>query len=176
MPRSCALTAVTWILLRGLTREGAHWGSFARDLSDALEGARIVTLDLPGNGASYRRRSPITVQRLIEQSRVEIEEPAIQPGRHVARSHGGRGMGGDLSGGTATLCAYRSLGTAALGRRSLEESHPPRLLLTVLRRRSTSDEGRRSALRSALLHCRPIGALGGRLGDRPVNFVSRASH
>jgi pimeloyl-ACP methyl ester carboxylesterase len=79
MPRSCALTAVTWILLRGLTREGAHWGSFARDLSDALEGARIVTLDLPGNGASYRRRSPITVQRLIEQSRVEIEENGLHP-------------------------------------------------------------------------------------------------
>ncbi|MDZ4252804.1 MAG: alpha/beta hydrolase [Sulfuritalea sp.] len=39
-----------WILLRGLTREARHWGSFSQHLGAALDGARVRCLDLPGNG------------------------------------------------------------------------------------------------------------------------------
>ena len=40
----------TWILLRGLTREASHWGAFAGDFQTALPQAKVVALDLPGNG------------------------------------------------------------------------------------------------------------------------------
>ncbi|HAV70244.1 MAG TPA: alpha/beta hydrolase, partial [Alcanivorax sp.] len=41
----------TWILLRGLVREQAHWNGFADRLAGAL-GAdhRVMCMDLPGNG------------------------------------------------------------------------------------------------------------------------------
>jgi pimeloyl-ACP methyl ester carboxylesterase len=51
-----------WILLRGLTREAAHWGSFPQALSERLGvGHTVDTLDLPGSGALHRQRSPSSV-------------------------------------------------------------------------------------------------------------------
>ncbi len=48
----------TWILLRGLVREQAHWEGFAERLASALgDGHRVLALDLPGNGVLHRRRS-----------------------------------------------------------------------------------------------------------------------
>ena len=73
------LTAMTWILLRGLTRESGHWGTFAGDLSSALGGERVVMVDLPGNGALNQRRSPVTVRRLVEECRVEVERRKVHP-------------------------------------------------------------------------------------------------
>ena len=52
----------TWVLLRGLTREAAHWNGFDRRLASALgTHHRVLTLDLPGNGTLYQARSPIHV-------------------------------------------------------------------------------------------------------------------
>ena len=54
--------ATTWILLRGLIREHAHWYDFPERFSARLgEGHRLVCLDLPGNGDDYRQRSPTRV-------------------------------------------------------------------------------------------------------------------
>jgi pimeloyl-ACP methyl ester carboxylesterase len=54
-----------WVLLRGLARESAHWGRFARDLSDA-SGGQVVALDLPGSG---RRRDDATPWRVRDLAR-----------------------------------------------------------------------------------------------------------
>ena len=41
---------IPWVLLRGLTREAGHWGSFPNQLRKALGGTPVLTLDLPGAG------------------------------------------------------------------------------------------------------------------------------
>lgn len=47
-----------WILLRGLTREHAHWGGFPELLQQAFPEHRFHTVDLPGTGVRYREDSP----------------------------------------------------------------------------------------------------------------------
>jgi len=56
-----------WILLRGLTRERAHWGSFPLKLQEALPNHRFHTVDLPGTGVRYREDSPASVSRIREK-------------------------------------------------------------------------------------------------------------
>jgi pimeloyl-ACP methyl ester carboxylesterase len=59
----------TWFLLRGLTREAAHWGAFVPALARALPAVRVVTLDLPGAGARHAEPWPDTVEDAMEQVR-----------------------------------------------------------------------------------------------------------
>ncbi|MBK7294520.1 MAG: alpha/beta hydrolase [Holophagaceae bacterium] len=40
----------TWILLRGLARESRHWGRFPEGFAQMVPEARVVLLELPGNG------------------------------------------------------------------------------------------------------------------------------
>ncbi len=63
----------TWVLLRGLTREAAHWNGFDQQLAAALGPPhRVLTLDLPGNGTLYQARSPACVADLAEAGRAEL--------------------------------------------------------------------------------------------------------
>lgn len=62
----------TWIFLRGLTRETAHWGAFPEVFQQAIPDARIVPLDLPGNGRLHRQPSPLTVQEMVAACRSEV--------------------------------------------------------------------------------------------------------
>jgi pimeloyl-ACP methyl ester carboxylesterase len=83
-----APTAVpTWVLLRGLTRDSRHWGSFPTTLANALQtvqpGARVVTLDLPGNGARHHERSPAHVDAMAEDCRTELRRLGHAPPYHV---------------------------------------------------------------------------------------------
>ena len=59
----------TWIFLRGLTRESAHWGSFPDDFRQAMPDARIISLDLPGNGQFHGQQSPLSVQAMVASCR-----------------------------------------------------------------------------------------------------------
>ena len=69
----------TWIFLRGLTRESAHWGVFATEFENALPGARVVPLDLPGNGRLHRTPSPTTVRGMVECCRAELAAQGVRP-------------------------------------------------------------------------------------------------
>jgi pimeloyl-ACP methyl ester carboxylesterase len=66
----------SWVLLRGLTRGSGHWGRFpeifAREIEAQQPGARVLSLDLPGNGELYREASPSRVQDMVEACRVEL--------------------------------------------------------------------------------------------------------
>lgn len=62
----------TWLLLRGLTREAGHWGDFPRELQAALPGARILAIDLPGNGKLHRQASPTTIPAMVAAARAEL--------------------------------------------------------------------------------------------------------
>lgn len=68
-----------WILLRGLTRERAHWGSFAQAFERAVPGAPVVALDLPGNGQRHREQSPAAVRGMVECCRAELAAQGLRP-------------------------------------------------------------------------------------------------
>ncbi len=61
-----------WVLLRGLTRERAHWGPFPDMLAAALGGDRVITLDLPGAGVLHRERCPVSVDAMAESCRGQL--------------------------------------------------------------------------------------------------------
>ena len=69
----------TWVLMRGLTRESGHWGGFIARLQARLPAARIVTLDLPGNGRLNGARSPARVGATVEACRAQLRALGIAP-------------------------------------------------------------------------------------------------
>lgn len=68
----------TWVLLRGLTRERGHWGDFPQRLGERLTDARIVALDLPGNGELHRLASPSRVEDMAEACRAQLRARGIR--------------------------------------------------------------------------------------------------
>jgi len=68
-----------WVLLRGLTREQRHWGSFAGEFATAFPNAPVLTLDLPGNGALNRMRSATRVGAMAAFCRDELRSRGIAP-------------------------------------------------------------------------------------------------
>jgi pimeloyl-[acyl-carrier protein] methyl ester esterase len=56
-----------WILLRGLTREHAHWGSFPERLREVFPDHQFHRVDLPGTGVRYRDESPATIAAIREK-------------------------------------------------------------------------------------------------------------
>lgn len=69
----------TWILLRGLTREAAHWGPFPYQSAHALPGTQVVTLDLPGNGAFHQQTSPWSVRAMALACQQEMQRMGMPP-------------------------------------------------------------------------------------------------
>lgn len=57
-----------WLLLRGLSREQRHWGSFPDTLATAL-GADVSCIDAPGFGTECERRSPFSLARITDDMR-----------------------------------------------------------------------------------------------------------
>ena len=85
---SCVDTT-PWILLRGLTRESRHWGSFMRQFEAAVPGTPVIALDLPGNGLMNQHRSPMHVHDMVEICRAQLRARHIaQPYRLLAMSLG----------------------------------------------------------------------------------------
>ena len=69
----------SWVLLRGLTRESGHWGAFPERLRDRLPEARIVALDLPGNGSMNGLRSPSRIEAMSAWCRDHVRSRGIEP-------------------------------------------------------------------------------------------------
>lgn len=68
----------TWVLLRGLAREQAHWGRFATLLQARVPaGDRVVGLDLPGNGTRHTEPSPTSVAAMVHAARAELRTRAL---------------------------------------------------------------------------------------------------
>jgi pimeloyl-[acyl-carrier protein] methyl ester esterase len=83
--------APNFILLRGLTRESAHWGDFVPQLKAAFPNAKLAQLDLPGAGPYFREASPNTTRGILEKVRAQaIEQGALaEPATLIAVSLGG---------------------------------------------------------------------------------------
>lgn len=77
-----------WILLRGLTREQAHWGDFPRRLQASFPDHRFHAVDLPGTGVHFREASPVTI--------AGIREAVCRQVRHIPKPFSllGLSMGG----------------------------------------------------------------------------------
>jgi pimeloyl-ACP methyl ester carboxylesterase len=73
----------TWILLRGLTREATHWGDFPAVFQQVLPDARIVMLDLPGNGQRHHETSPATVAGMVAACRAEVKRQGMATPVHL---------------------------------------------------------------------------------------------
>ena len=79
----------TWIFLRGLTRSSAHWGQFVAEFEAALP-ARVIALDLPGNGALWQESSAASVAQMAQLCQQEIQRRGIEgPVSVLAMSLGG---------------------------------------------------------------------------------------
>lgn len=59
---------MTWLLLRGLMREGRHWGEFPQKIKEVL-GDDTLCLDLPGLGTEYGRDVPLTISKTVDDLR-----------------------------------------------------------------------------------------------------------
>jgi pimeloyl-ACP methyl ester carboxylesterase len=73
----------TVILLRGLTRESAHWGRFPTVLTERMPGLRVVPIDLPGNGSANAQRSPSRVDAMARAARQRVQELGLPPPFHL---------------------------------------------------------------------------------------------
>lgn len=66
--------ASNWILLRGLTREKAHWGSFKNQLENAFPESRVEAIDLPGTGDFYKDKCPNSIQEITDKVREHVQQ------------------------------------------------------------------------------------------------------
>lgn len=66
-----------WLLLRGLSRESAHWGNFPALLQARFQAARIATLDLPGSGEHFRLTSPNHIGAIVEHVRADAKRKGL---------------------------------------------------------------------------------------------------
>ncbi len=84
---------MTWVLLRGLTREARHWGGLPLQLATQLPqsaASGVVALDLPGNGEFFRLRSPTSVRAMVAFARERLLAQGLPPPyRLLAMSLGG---------------------------------------------------------------------------------------
>lgn len=77
------------LLIRGLTREQRHWGSFLPKLHAALPNP-VHCLDFAGCGALYQQRSPASISELRQSIRAQWQALGYkQPVHLVALSLGG---------------------------------------------------------------------------------------
>lgn len=81
---------MTWILLRGLTREARHWGAFTTLFAAHVADGRLLALDLPGNGAFNAIASPTRIDLMTDFCRDQLVLRGIAPPyRLLAISMGG---------------------------------------------------------------------------------------
>ncbi len=69
----------TWILLRGLSRERRHWGTFPGVLRWRTGAESVLALDLPGNGRLNGLASPGSVSAMVEACREQLRAEGASP-------------------------------------------------------------------------------------------------
>jgi pimeloyl-ACP methyl ester carboxylesterase len=77
------------VFLRGLMRDGRHWGAFPEQFRAALPEAAIELIDFPGNGLLNEQQSAARVEDMVESCRVELRRRGVAlPVRVLAMSLG----------------------------------------------------------------------------------------
>lgn len=80
---------LTLSLIRGLSRESGHWGDFLTFLKTEIPGAEIRLLDLPGSGVHNKKRSPLSIPKIVDFLRKENEMDPRRLNIVIASSLGG---------------------------------------------------------------------------------------
>jgi pimeloyl-ACP methyl ester carboxylesterase len=70
-----------WILIRGLARGVGHWTDFPERLKRAFPNDHFELLEIPGNGAIYKEKSPTTIGQMVESLREQSQ--FIRQGKKV---------------------------------------------------------------------------------------------
>lgn len=109
----------TWVLLRGLTRERRHWGDFPAVFQEAVPDARIVALDLPGNGSLWRARSPTAVGQMAQCCRAQLRRSGAAAPYHLL----GMSLGAMVAVAFAAACP-KETGACVLINTSLRPFNP----------------------------------------------------
>jgi pimeloyl-ACP methyl ester carboxylesterase len=68
-----------WVLLRGLTRDGRHWGAFPELIRERFPLARVTCVDLPGAGCFHQAESPVAMADMVAHCRRTLRDSAIAP-------------------------------------------------------------------------------------------------
>lgn len=76
-----------WVLLRGLARESGHWGDFPlifrQEIQHQHPAARILMLDLPGNGILHGEPSSTQVGDMVDHCREQLKQLGVQGPFHL---------------------------------------------------------------------------------------------
>jgi len=75
------------VLLRGLSREQAHWGDFIGQLQATLPNP-VLALDLPGVGQALHQPSPANIRQIVQQLRHHLAAIRQGPCHLLAMSLG----------------------------------------------------------------------------------------
>jgi len=70
---------MSWVLLRGLTREARHWGELPQRLVEVPGVEQVMALDLPGNGEFFAQDSPRSVRAMVGFARWQLRAQGLQP-------------------------------------------------------------------------------------------------
>lgn len=118
----------TWVLLRGLAREQAHWGRFPAALAAAMPGARIVCVDLPGAGLLHRQPCPWRVEAMVESCQRQLAGQGVAPPYHLL----GLSLGGMVAAAWSRACP-QAISGLVLVNTSLRPFSPPQRRLKLAR-------------------------------------------
>ncbi|HVI02055.1 MAG TPA: alpha/beta fold hydrolase [Enhygromyxa sp.] len=77
-----------FVLIRGLAREAGHWHELDRLLLEQFGEATIERVDLPGNGARWRERSPLDIATMAADLRARVWASDRRPPVLIAISLG----------------------------------------------------------------------------------------
>lgn len=80
-----------FFLIRGLTREAAHWGAFLQHLQATFPGCLVTTLDLPGAGVYCKEAAPFTIDEMVERIHQDYLKSQTSESQNIliAKSLGG---------------------------------------------------------------------------------------
>lgn len=172
------MTTTPWILLRGLTREAAHWGGFPAVFQRAMPTARIVTPDLPGNGQRHREASPATVAGMVAACRAELARQGIAPPVHLLAMSLGAMVALDWAHAQpAEVTAQVLINTSMRPIHAFYQRLQPANYVTLLKLMlpGTSAESWEQAILRMTSHHAPAGTLAHWLALRHAHPVSRSN-
>lgn len=116
----------TWVLLRGLSREQAHWGGFPAELARLMPGARIVCVDLPGAGVLRDQSCPWRVEAMVEACRQQLAGQGVAPPYRLL----GLSLGGMVAAAWSRACP-QAVSALVLVNTSLRPYSPPQRRLRL---------------------------------------------
>ena len=62
------------LLIRGLSRETRHWGTFGKQVESSIDGLTVHCLEMPGAGMKMNITAPLTIRGYVENLRKEFLE------------------------------------------------------------------------------------------------------